>query len=401
MKKINLNRALAVCGLWIVAGLIAGCSTPDVDVATGDVEAPPSIQRATETGPVIVNLDASEVAALNVETHRLQAMPGQHRVIAPGETTPFPENFVVVSAPISGRVVRITAHEGERVRRGQVVAELESIEYADLVASYLQATAEKELADAQLKRTEQLYGEKIAAQSVVDRHRAELTAATAGWEASKARLLAVGISEDRISTWDEAPAGHAVLPVYAPISGYIEFHGIDLGQAVDAYDRMLTIISPEVVLVKGYVSPSDGDKVRVGDAVAISHRGEEQQRVLGEIISINPALNEANKAIVVNVQAAPVARWPRPGELVTLTIQSSTELEQLLMPMAALQYEGNRAAVFVRISDTEFEKRYVELGSIEGDEVEILGGVVSGEEVAITQVFNLKAISRFEQYGEE
>lgn len=388
--------------LLLLPGIFMGCSRPAVEPVSGEVEAPPSIQQAEVERTVLVHLDDSEVDALRIETHQVTEQSLSHDLDVPGEVMHSPEHFSIISAPISGRVVSIAAHEGEAVRKGGLLLEMESLEFADLVAEYLNAHASLALREVERARTKQLVNENIAAQRTLDQRDAELKQARASFAASLARLRAVGVSKPEIDEWvDAGPESYGVLKVRAPISGIIDHHMIDLGSAVNIYDEMLTLVDPGHVMVKGYAPPGEADGLQVGDTVLITGRQQGDEQLEATVTSINPALDAENKSVVVNILTPTKEGWPIQGDLVNVAIKHQNTVAEMLLPISSIQYEGNRAAVFVKQSASVYEKRFVDIGRIDQDFVVVRSGVSTGDEVAITQVFNLKAISRFEQYGEE
>ena len=78
------------------------------------------------------------------------------------------------------------------------------------------------------------------------------------------------------------------------------------------------------------------------------------------------------------------------------------KLENVLsVPVSALTYEGNQPIVFVKKGDRQFEKREISLREIRDNYVVLQSELQVGEQVAVTQVFSLKALSRYEQIAEE
>ncbi|MDZ7682740.1 MAG: HlyD family secretion protein [Fodinibius sp.] len=73
-------------------------------------------------------------------------------------------------------------------------------------------------------------------------------------------------------------------------------HLIDLGEAVNAYDKLLDIIDNAEVLVRGFVSPADAPFVREGTSVVITEKTEDGtpqgKRIEGQVTTINPALDQ-------------------------------------------------------------------------------------------------------------
>lgn len=384
-------------------GLIAGgCSQPAIESTSGAVDSPPSLQGALTEQTVVVQLDASEVDALHIETHEVTLQELAHQIEVPGEVMPSPEHFSLVSAPISGRIVSIAAHEGEAVRQGQLLFEMESLEFAELVADYLQARTSVAYEETQLARTRQLVSENITAQRTLEQREAELKQARASLAASLARLQAVGLSRQEVEQWiDDGPDSYAALRVRSPITGYIDEHEIELGQAVTAYDKLLSIVDPGFVLVKGYAPPAEAVDMHAGDRVLVKDRQAADRQIQARIATINPSLDADNKSVVLNVLMPAEEGWPMPGNLVSMVILHQQSTPEMIVPLSAVQYEGNRPTVFVKLSPDSYEKRFIEIGRVDQDYLVVKAGLSAGDQVAITQVFNLKAISRFEQYGEE
>ena len=164
---------------------------------------------------------------------------------------------------------------------------------------------------------------------------------------------------------------------------------------------MLSLINLDQVLVRGYVSPEDAALVRSGDPVSIGLRDFPERTILTKVSTINPALDEANKSVTVNIITSTRQGWPLPGQNVQLKVMVSPPGPVLTIPLSAVQFEGDRATVFVRKDANAFEKRSIEISRVNEDNVIIRSGLNADEEVAVTQVFSLKALGRFDQYGEE
>ena len=385
--------------LFIV--VVAGCTAPASEAPTIEVGAPPSLQSESNER-VLITLEESELEALHIETHLVESQTTVHYVDAQGEVHPSPEHFSVVSAPISGRVMSIAAHEGEFVRKGDVLLELESLEFADLFAEYFSARAQLSLATSERDRLRELISDKISSQRELDQKEAAYSQAHATLTGARARLQALGLSIAVIEGWmEKEPASQSRLPIRATVTGFIDRHKIDLGQSVEAYEEMLTLVDPGHVLVKGYIPPALSANIRPGDPVRITDRDQPGRERTARISTVNPALDAENRSAVVNILTETDVGWPRPGTSLSLQIEQTSTQPELVIPLSSIQYEDTRTAVFVKQNENTFEKRFIEVGRIDQDIVIVRTGLQEGEEVAISQVFNLKAMSRFEQFGEE
>lgn len=382
---------------WILALVIplvvVGCNrsgpeqTAELDTAAGDASA-------------LIRLGEKQQAELQIDT--LTVRPGSvtHVLEVPGTVTPSPDAYAVVSAPIGGRVVRIMAHEGAFMHQGQILAELESLAFASLVGSYLEARAEADFQAQQVARYQPLVEERVVAQRTLEEARSHLRRAEALVLAARARLSAVGVDDGQLDGYIGGAVPANVL-VVAPRTGYIQEHHIDLGQAVEAYEGLATLINPTEVVVHGFVAPADVQRVQPGAAVTVRVTNQAHGGITATVASIQPAMDAEQRAVVVNVRVLTPERELVPGQRVMLTIQAEAREAILRVPVTSLVYEGNDAVVFVRQDASTYERRRVEIGRITTTEVEILAGLMPGEVIAISEVFSLKALGRYAQYAEE
>ena len=389
-----------VLGLML---LLASCgSEAPPEAATEDPGTPPSIsgKSAAELG----RLSEQQAQDLDIQVYTIKEQQLPFTITAPGQVFGAPEGLSSVGAPINGRVAQIYAHEGERVQKGDPLLVLESLEFANLVAAHLEATAEITYQQQQVERLKVLSEEKITPQSRLERAQADLMLAQARENAAHSRLQAVGLSDDMIENLDpESDAGHARLTIYSPITGTINQHLIDLGQSVQAYDKMMDIIDNTRVLVRGYVSPADAPFLKPGNTAIIAEREDDgggQRQIKAEITTINPALDPTNKSIVLNTIVETEGGWPIVGQNVRMTYSADPVETTTSIPLSAIQFEGTQATVFVQHSPREYEKRTVDIQRMTPENALLRSGVEAGEKIAVTQVFSLKALERYEQFAE-
>lgn len=380
--------------LFTMLILFAACNTEKTQ------EQAPTEEAASEAESSIVRIDAKQAAEISIKVEAAKSGRAEMNIIAPGQVFPSPDKIAVVAAPLSGRVKKIYVHEGDKIAAGKPLLEIESLEYANMIAEYLQYRAELDYSQSQVNRLEQLSNKKISSKSEFEKAKADLGRTQALLSAAKSRLLAVGVSRSQLEHWLEGNTPEPIITVYSPISGYLNEHLIDMGQAVETYDRLLTVISTDEVMVKGYLSPNEGNGVFVGDSVSIINRKYRENGGLSSVVkSINPALDNDKKSIIANIIVKTKDNCPMPGQSVSLSFQARTHTNVITIPSEAIIYDGKKAAVFIQRGENEFEKRFIEVVKSD-DEKAIVKGVEEGEKVAVNELFTLKALSRYEQFAE-
>ncbi|HKJ34480.1 MAG TPA: efflux RND transporter periplasmic adaptor subunit, partial [Balneolales bacterium] len=352
-KSVLILISIIMFGMtWI------GCNRQDGNQTEMKEAPPPPSLTTTTTGvnadTTIVQLTDKQVQELGIRTYKVQKRKFRYPITAPGVVQGAPGHISIVSAPVNGRVVKIYAHEGESVKEGDVLLELESLEFANLGADYLQAYAESRFQEQQMKRIKLLVEKKISPQRTLEKTEMDYARAIAMERSALARLKALGVPDQQIKNWQSGLESKPVLKLMAPISGTINEHLIELGQSVNAYDKMLSIINTKRVLVRGFVPPDDATYLKPGDSLIIYPKLNRYIFVKAAITTINPALDEKNKSKVVNIITESNKSWPIPGQNVQLDIMTEYPMELMVIPLSAVEYEEKQPAVFVRLDP----KRY-------------------------------------------
>jgi RND family efflux transporter MFP subunit len=406
MKRLR-NVILQSLILSTALLLMSSCSDGDESPGLSEISSPPSVTGQDQSMVRVVNLTEKQASDLNIVTYLTTAENLTFPISVPGTVIAAPEHVAVISTPVSGRIINIYAHEGEAVEKGVPLLEMESLEFAELAANYLESQAERLYLEQQVERLSSLVERKISPQSSLDRATADLTRADARVRASRARLRAVGIDDRQLEQWNTAGEDeNAVLTMYATISGKINQHLIDLGQAVNANDMLLDIVNNQQVLVRGFVDPEEIPFLEIGAKAVISQRTNRDEgrgaiSVNAGITTIQPGLDPENRSIIVNSIVNTVNQWPVIGQAVRIEYQARTTEAVLSIPIAAIQFEGTSATVFVKRDDLTYESRPVLIQRMLNDSAIIESGLSPGEEVAVTQVFTLKALGKFEEFAED
>uniref|UniRef100_UPI0032170749 efflux RND transporter periplasmic adaptor subunit n=1 Tax=uncultured Draconibacterium sp. TaxID=1573823 RepID=UPI0032170749 len=383
--------------------VLFSCNTkqPGTDSAPAEQkELPPSLQPENNA-VFLVNLSEKEQEELRVETVEVNSNFIDYSVVAPGVVFYAPEHASIISTPINGQISNIRKQEGSIVRKGEELFRVQSLEFGNLVSEYLQAFAEEQFQTNRLNRIKQLVEETISSRSELERATAEYERASASSRASYSKLRAIGVSDSEIKAFTETEKIDPVLKIHAPIDGVIERSFVELGQSVNALENLSRVLDTRVVLVRGYLAPDDARLIVSGDSVTISKRENNETVAKAVVTSINPGLDEGSRSVITNIILPTKNGWPKPGENVRLEIKTSSQKEVIAIPVESITYDGNQAVVFVKKKKGIFEKRKIDVDEIRDEFVFLNSGLNSGEVIATTKVFSLKALSRFDIIAEE
>lgn len=393
---------VTLSAVLLTSAFLHSCANqPQNEAETAWSATPPSMETSSGDDPIMVTIPDNQSENLQIPLHTIDSMQAPVRVIAPGEVYSAPNYIAVISAPVEGRVLKMYANEGDPVSEGQVILEIESLTYGNLVATYMQAKAEEKYQESQLQRIRQLVDKGINPLSELEKVQADFTRATADSRAAIARLKAVGASDRDITLIEQQDNITPHLRITTPISGYVDAHMVELGTAVAVNQQLASVMNLNKVIVKSYVSPEDGRLVQSGDSIFITHRLIEHGPIEGIISSIKPGLDEKNRSVVLNAILENPNQRLKPGDIIRTEILTRVKRPVISIPLSAITYNNNDPVVFVMKDARHYEMRTITLEGMRGEKAYVTSGLAAGEKIAAGQIFSLKALARYELIAEE
>jgi multidrug efflux pump subunit AcrA (membrane-fusion protein) len=270
-----------------------------------------------------------------------------------------------------------------------------------LLSEFLKSSSEYEYQQGRLDRNNKLLEKGITSQSDMEMIQADFELSKANFVAVKTRLMTLGLDSYEIENLKNSENIEPHLMVRARISGVIDQHYAELGMPVKAYDRLASIVDPTQLLIKGYLSPEDLNFVAAGDSVVINRQSDNTVgAIISTIASINPALDENSRSLIANIYVEGNGSWPLPGENLRLEIYSETPENLLAVPVSAISWLGEDAILYVFADENTLEIRKVEIASSDDTYSFISSGVSEGELVAISEIFTLKSLVRYNEFAE-
>jgi RND family efflux transporter MFP subunit len=310
----------------------------------------------------------------------------------PGVIEPHAYRQVAVTPLAGGRVTSVHAELGEHVRRGQVLARIYSPDLADAHARYVAARAQLDAHDRELQRTSELAGIGAASRQELERAHADHAAQVADVASARARLELLG--GDLPPSGEPAPVSSAIIDVPAPIDGVVTARSVNVGLNVDPSMPLFTVVDLSTVWVIADVSEQDLGRVRVGSPASVTTAAEPGVTLSGRVSYIDPQIAPATRTARLRVEVPNRGGRLRLGMYANVRVQpANAETAIPVIPRTALQQIGDRTVVYIASSSGEgpFIEREVRLGASDGDRVEVLSGLVSGDLIVTRGSFFLRA----------
>jgi RND family efflux transporter MFP subunit len=300
-----------------------------------------------------------------------------------------PGQDVKVGALAAGRVTRVLKQEGERVKVGEVLAEIENPSLRDQVdqteASYREADVALRLARARLDRLE-----RGLAQGVVPRRDADEAQAQAS--AAEASLARAG------SARTSAHALQARSSVTSPLAGTVIRVLVHAGEPVDGAGQPIVEISAVLALqFRGALAVSDLVRLRPGQGATVHVTGLDGGAP-ARVLTVSPAVDPSTDTGQVRLSLDATPEGWRAGMLADARVEVGRREEALTVPIAAL-HPGDPArldsATVLRIeADSTVVPIPVTRGAEADGRVAIEGDLDGGEAVVGEGGYSLPAGTR-------
>ncbi len=290
-----------------------------------------------------------------------------------------------LAAQMMGNIVAVNVHEGDHVKRGQVLAviddaqpraALERAQAAVSAADHEAAAAESDygLAQSTLKRYQELYSEKSVSPQEFDEIKARAQSASAR------RDMAGSGQAQAKAALSQARTALEYTRVRAPFGGVVTERKVDPGALAAPGLPLLTIEGAGRFRLEANVDETLLRDVKISETVrvAIDALGGDQATITGKVVQIVPAADPASRSFMVKVEL-PATADLHSGLFGRAYFPRGTR-ESLLVPQTAVMDRGQLQGVYVLGQDNIASLRYVTLGKLTSDrQVEVLSGLQPGE----------------------
>jgi membrane fusion protein, heavy metal efflux system len=404
MFKRKIIHALFISPLLIVV-VHQGCKR------SADAPSNPSSPQASAT--------ASESAQSHaIETETVAPQPIAGTILATGKIL-VSENRVAIIGPVhEGRLVRLYAGQGSKVRKGQKLADLESADIDQAEADYLKALADSEnarrtsvaevkLAQATYDRTKMLFEKTItagknlqAAEHDLEVAKALAASSVAGTKAAltaaRRHLLILGLKASDVDALASKPDLAAVFSLTSPIEGIVVERNATIGATVGTDANVFKIIDISRVWIDANVFEKDLERVKFGQEVKVAVPAFPGSSFSGKVILVSSVVDPETRSVKVRTEVPNPDGRLKPDMFANVEIITDLHRTAISIPQSAVLNDGGKTVVFVS-EGSGYKKRVVTAGIQGNDRVEIIDGLIAGDKVVVKGNYLLLQQSKPEQ----
>jgi len=351
MRMTNTTRwvLMAAIGLGLAAGAAWWLQRPAQAPAVASVPA-----GRANAGPPTVEVVRVATARIQDDAQAVGSLRSRQSVMLRPE--------------VAGRVVQIGFEDGARVRRGQLLVQLDDVLPR---AELSQAQAQLSIASANLQRNQELVAQNFVARRVLDESQASLQVAEAQVALAQARLQRMRIT--------------------APFDGTVGLRRINLGEYVKDGADLVNLEDTSALVVDFRLPERYQSRIAVGQTVQVQLDALPGKNFAARVQALDPLLDVDGRSIAVRATlSATAGKELRPGMFARVLTVFAVDEAALVVPEEAIVPQGGKQFV-IRI-ETEGEgdatkylsrRAEVQLGVRRGAQVQVTSGLTAGDTVVV------------------
>jgi cobalt-zinc-cadmium efflux system membrane fusion protein len=345
----------------------------------------------------VVRLSPEAVAAAGLSFAVAESKPLTGALNASARLTLTQQGVGRVSARVAGRVESVKVTLGEKVKKGQVLAVIESAELGQARADYLSARTKAGVAESTYEREKQLFEKGISAEQDARQAESGLAVAKGELDASDAKLHAFGLSEAEIKALKANEHYSSEFPIRSPIDGTVIEIDASPGLSVDGTKQLFTVGELTNLWAIIDIFEQQLPEVHVGQAVQLKVAAVPDATFAGRVEYVADLVEEKSRTIEVRVAVPNVNAKLKPGMFATARLETQRAVDggatqnAVVVPREAVQKISDESVVFVPGEANTFEAIEVELGETTADHAVIRAGLEAGAKVVVRGAFILKS----------
>lgn len=334
-------------------------------------------------------IEKSKLEGLGVRFASAKSVAEQYSRVLPGKVVLPVSQQHMISAPLSGRIMRINVANGDEVASDSVITVLESPELLDLQRALLSAVGKYRLDGEAYKRDKTLFEEGIIAQRRLLETRYAFQQSAAMLHESRQLLQIAGMSEKDIEQLESKSDLTNRLEIRAGVPGFILEQEISIGDYVDTGAPLFQVGQTNPLWVLVDIPEEQAGNYPVGASVLVT--GCEHTE--GKLVAIAKSVDSVSQTIQLRVEFhfnKNSVACLKPGQFVQARIKLEQSRSIFEIPLAATVHHDGKTVIFVQ-GESAIEARTVEVLSRHGSMVRVQGALDQQTLIAVEGSAALKA----------
>ena len=321
------------CFLVFAAVLITSCNTETKDA--------PVEEHHEEEEETIVDLTGAQIQSAGIKLGKIEEKQISGTIRVNGLLDVPPQQLVTISAPLGGFLKSTSLLQGSRVRKGQLIATIENLEFIQIQQDYLEAKGSFEFAKADYERQQELAEQNVNSEKTLQQAKSNFTSWQARYAGLREKLKVLNLNATSI----EAGNVRSTINLYSPIDGYVTEVNVNIGKFVNPTDVLFEIVDTEHLHAELIVFEKDVPKLKIGQKVRFTLANESKER-LATVYLIGREIGE-DRTIRIHCHIDEEDKELLPGMYLNAVVEAGGLIVPALPAEAVVGYQGKKYVFMV------------------------------------------------------
>lgn len=327
--------------LLVVSLFFAACGSPSNNGSAHHEEEKEHEHESGEESEQEVHFSEQQFQSLAMKVAVLPYRNINSYVEANGQLEVPPQNEATVTAIIGANITSIKVIEGDKVRKGQVLAYLSHPDLIKLQTDCVNSWNQLQYLEKEYQRQKKLYEEKVGSGKEFQKTQADYQSMKGMVKGYEAQLTLIGVRFDKILEGDI----YAQVPVVSPINGHIRLVEVKTGQYVQPQTEMFEIVNIDHIHADLMVFEKDVHKVKEGQKVRFTVESLPEKELEATIYTVGKSFEQDPKAIHLHAEIENKEGLLIPGMYVRGKIMID-DMRSYALPEAGVVRDGDKFFIF-------------------------------------------------------
>lgn len=335
MKIINITYAVFI-SLMSAALLSCGDTTKSPSAET---RAEGHDDHAEEGN---VELTSAQAKNAGIELGKIEHKQISGTIKVNGVLDVPPQQLVSISVPLGGFLKNTSLLQGSKVKKGQVVATIENLDFIQLQQDFLEAQGQLELAVSDYERQQRLAKENVNSQKTLQQSKATLSTWQAKFHGVKEKLKMINVDIQAV----ESGKLSSSINLYSPINGFVTEVNVNIGRFVNPSDVLFEIVDTDHLHAELIVFEKDVLKLKLGQKVRFTLANETKER-MATVYLIGREIRD-DRTVRIHCHIDDEDQQLLPGMYLSALVETGSGLVPALADEAIISYQGKKYIFILR-----------------------------------------------------
>jgi len=243
-----------------------------------------------------VVLPEAKIKNLGLDIGKIEKHTIYTTVQANGELSVPPQNSALITAIVGANIQDINVLEGEKVKKGQVLAYISHPNLIKMQSGFIQKSQELSFLESEYQRRKKMFEENATSGKALQQAETQYKSMLSEVNGLQKQLEQLHVDMNRLKNGEI----QSQIPVVSPINGFIEKIYVQLGQYVGEQQPMFSVLNNDHLHADLLVYETDAQKVKVGQKVFFHTQSSPDKNIPAHIIAVSKSFEEDPKAIHIH-----------------------------------------------------------------------------------------------------